>query len=79
MAQMLLAIDDVNGDGLADIAISHWTEGNIGIYTQNASGTLNQMVTYTSPKAGYDDIAIGDINGDGRNDVVKMNGQGTNP
>ncbi len=34
------------------------------------------MVTYASPQAGYDDVAIGDVNGDGLNDVVKMNGQG---
>ena len=71
-----VAVGDVNYDGLDDIAVSHWNAGNIGILTQTSAGTLNAMVTYVSPQAGYDDIDIADINNDGRNDVIKMNGQG---
>ncbi|MGE5248817.1 MAG: FG-GAP repeat domain-containing protein, partial [Bacteroidota bacterium] len=48
----------------------------IGVFTQKADGTLNPMVIYPSAQAGYDDIEAGDVNGDGRTDVVKMNGQG---
>ena len=69
-----VAVGDINGDGVDDIAVAHWSSSYIGIFTQTVSGTLNAMVTYTSPQAGYDDIAIGDVNGDGLNDVVKMNG-----
>ncbi|HSJ85664.1 MAG TPA: VCBS repeat-containing protein, partial [Anaerolineales bacterium] len=71
-----VAVGDVNSDGLDDIAVSHWNASNIGIFTQLAGGTLNSMIAYSSPQAGYDDIEIADINNDGKNDVIKMNGQG---
>jgi len=74
-----VAVDDLNSDGLADIAVSHWSSSNIGIFTQTISGTLNPMVTYTSHPAGFDEIAIADINNDNRKDVIKMNGQGLYP
>jgi hypothetical protein len=74
-----IAVGDVNGDDLDDIAVSHWNAPNIGIFTQTTTGTLNPMVTYASLLAGYDDIDIADVNNDGKNDVIKMNGQGYNP
>jgi len=76
-----IAVGDVNADGLDDIAVSNsnWDSTYFSIFIQNAGGTMNPKVDYTSPKAGNDDIAIGDVNGDGLNDVVKMNGQGQNP
>ena len=74
-----VAIGDLDNDGLADIAVSHWTATNVGVFIQAGDGSLRSMTTYTSPQAGYDDIAIADINHDGRNDLIKMNGQGQNP
>ena len=74
-----IAVGDVNGDGRDDIAVSHWYADNIGIFTQAPDGTLNPMVSYESPQAGYDDIEIADINNDGKNDVIKMNGLGEYP
>ncbi len=74
-----IAIGDINNDGLDDAAVSSWGQepNSIGVFIQNQDGTLNVMVTYPSINAGYDDIAIGDVNNDGLNDVVKLNGQGT--
>ena len=64
---------------LKDVVIAHHTSASIGVFIQKPDGTLNAMTTYPSLAAGFDDIAIGDVNGDGLNDVVKMNGQGLNP
>jgi hypothetical protein len=72
-----IAVGDLNNDGLDDIVISHFISEYIGVFTQTGTGTLNPMVTYPSPQVGgYDDIEIADINNDGRNDVIKMNGAG---
>jgi hypothetical protein len=74
-----IAVADVTGDGLDDVAISHWHDAFIGILPQQPNGSLGAMLGYPSPNAGRDDIDTGDVNGDGRTDVVKMNGQGINP
>ncbi len=72
-----IAVNDVTGDGLEDVVISHWNAPYLGAFVQGVTGTLNPMTTYASPSAGSDDISIGDVNNDGRNDIVKMNGQNT--
>jgi Zn-dependent metalloprotease len=72
-----IAIGDVNNDGLNDVVFSNWAD-SIGVFTQALDGTLNPVVVYDADEfsGGYDDIDIGDVNGDGLNDVVRLNGQG---
>ncbi len=64
---------DFNHDGKMDIAVSHWTENYISVFTQNNQGFTKN--TYTKPSSGYDEIDVGDLNGDGLNDIVFMAGQ----
>ncbi len=72
-----LAIGDVNNDGLNDVVFSN-ADPSIGVLTQAADGILNPVAVYPADKdsGGYNDIDIGDVNGDGLNDVVRLNGQG---
>ena len=70
-----VAIGDINGDGLNDVVMvtsSYFDPANdntLHVWTQNPDGTLAPRVKYFlggRPQS----VAIGDVNGDGLNDVV---------
>jgi hypothetical protein len=65
-----VGIGDVNGDSLQDIVVTYGgNAGNIGVFLQNNSGTLNTSTSYSS----YDSpspIEIADVNNDGRKDII---------
>jgi hypothetical protein len=71
-----IAIGDVNGDTLKDVVVTYG--GNqpnsfIGVYLQNAGGTLDNPICYES----YDipePVVIGDVSGDQRQDVIVAHG-----
>ena len=71
-----IANGDVNGDGLRDVVVTYGgnrPDSHIAVFLQNATGTLDPPVSYPS----YDipePIEIGDINFDGRYDVVVLHG-----
>lgn len=64
---------DLNNDGLTDIGVSHWNTNFIRVFYQTATGFSS--TTYPKPTGGYDEIDVGDVNGDGLDDVVFMAGQ----
>jgi len=66
-----LDIGDVNGDGRADVVVGNFDSSTIGVLLQNASGTLDPMVTYATVNSLS--VKIGDFNSDGRMDVVGIN------
>lgn len=66
---------DLNNDGLMDVVGIDWGSNFAGVMLGNASGTLSTAVTYTAPHGGYNDLEVGDINGDGLSDIVVMSGQ----
>lgn len=71
-------VGDVNGDGLNDVVfMSGQGAGGIHVFTQNNSGTLNNYVSYFPAGNSWTSlhgIAIGDLNNDGKNDVVASMG-----
>lgn len=73
-----LRVGDFNADGLMDVASIDWgtQSDDVDVFLQNAQGTLARPHTLQALHEGYDDLEVGDINDDGRDDIVVMSGQG---
>jgi hypothetical protein len=77
-----LVIADVNGDGKPDLVVSNSCQGKrscfepgpVGVLLGNGDGTFQTPVTYKSGGRGPNSVAVGDLNGDGRPDIVAANG-----
>jgi hypothetical protein len=76
-----VAIADVNGDGKLDIVVSNWCinntvpcpSGAVAVLLGNGDGTFRPATTYSSGGVYGTDVAIGDLNGDGKPDIVVVN------
>jgi hypothetical protein len=75
-------IADVNGDGLPDIVawLGSFRAGDIEIFLQGPQGTFGAPILLnTGSVMGAQDVAIADINGDGRVDIVAATGGANSP
>lgn len=65
------ALGDLNGDGDADLALGGFSPDNVTVLLSTGNGTFAKPVTYNNGSgAAALSIAIGDVTGDGRPDVV---------
>jgi hypothetical protein len=69
-----LAVADVNNDGKIDVLTANQNSSTVGVLLGNGNGTFQASATY-SAGAGNNphDIAVADVNGDGKPDVLTAN------
>ena len=75
-----VALADINGDGKLDLLVANGcsdntcnNNGSVGVLLGNGDGTFQAATAYSSAGLYADAIAVGDINGDGKPDLVVTN------
>jgi hypothetical protein len=74
-----IAAGDLNGDGHPDLAVANFSanggggDGVLGVLLGNGDGTFQPAVTYDSGGSTANSLAIADVNGDGKPDLVVSN------
>ena len=66
-------LGDVNGDGLTDVVKANgqlYTNPMLSIYYQQPDGTLNGPISWDGISTQPNGVAVGDVTGDGRDDIV---------
>jgi len=71
-------VADFNGDHKLDLAVSVTTTNSVSILLGNGDGTFQPAVSY-AVESGPQGIAVGDLNGDGKVDIVAANQCGVDP
>jgi hypothetical protein len=74
-----VAVADVNGDGKPDIVVVNYGtsigngNGTLGVLLGNGDGTFQPAVAYGSGGTSADSVAVADVNGDGKPDMLAAN------
>jgi hypothetical protein len=82
-AALSVAVADVNGDGRPDIlvanqyAVNDQATGSVGVLLGNGDGTFQTAVSYGSGDSATSFVTVGDVNADGKPDLVVANWGGS--
>ena len=78
-----MAVADVNGDGNADIVVANCSDGDCPgggggnrtavVFLGNGDGTFQTAVPYGSGGDYASSVAVADVNGDGKPDLIVAN------
>jgi uncharacterized membrane protein len=79
-----VAVADVNGDGKPDLLVANacinstpdgtcTADGSVGVLLGNGDGTFQAVVLYDSGGQAAQSVAVADVNGDGRLDLLVTN------
>jgi hypothetical protein len=75
-----VAVADVNGDGKPDLVVANHCmslgdclTGTVGVLLGNGDATFQAVVTYGSGGYGPNSVAVADVNGDGKPDLLVAN------
>jgi VCBS repeat protein/ASPM-SPD-2-Hydin domain-containing protein len=76
--ETLATLADVNGDGKLDVLVNvndpvTLTNGEVGVMLGNGDGTFQPPVLYPTGGDGSFDVAVADVNADGKLDLVVSN------
>jgi Bacterial Ig-like domain (group 3)/FG-GAP-like repeat len=67
-----VALADLNGDGYPDIAVANFPDGTVGVLLNRGNGKFSPVVTYDTGGPNTDSVAIGDLTGDLKPDLVAV-------
>jgi hypothetical protein len=71
-APRAVAVGDFNGDGRLDVATAQQLTDTVSVLPGNGDGTFARPLVFTASGVNFtpDSISVGDVNGDGRPDLV---------
>jgi Domain of unknown function DUF11/FG-GAP-like repeat len=71
----LVRLGQLDGDGRLDVAAVGWGTNTVSVFLNDGAGGFQAPVQYAAQHAGYEDLEVDDVTGDGRHDLVVMSGQ----